>query len=36
LITVFLGWLGIGFFITGVWALIEIIVVNTDAQGLRM
>jgi TM2 domain-containing membrane protein YozV len=36
LITVFLGWLGIGFFITGVWAFIEIIVVNKDAQGLRM
>jgi TM2 domain-containing membrane protein YozV len=36
LITVFLGWLGIGFFITGIWAFIEIIVVNTDAQGLRM
>lgn len=36
LITIFLGWLGIGFFITGVWAFIEIIVVNKDAQGLRM
>jgi TM2 domain-containing membrane protein YozV len=36
LITLFLGWLVIGFFITGLWALIEIISVNTDAHGLRM
>ena len=36
LITLFLGWIGIGFLITGLWALIEIITVNTDAQGLRM
>ena len=37
LITIFLGWVfGLGIFITGIWALIEIIVVNTDAQGLRM
>lgn len=37
LITIFLGWVfGLGVFITGVWALIEIIVVSTDAQGIRM
>jgi len=36
LITITLGWIGIGFFITGVWALIEIITVTTDPQGLRM
>jgi TM2 domain-containing membrane protein YozV len=37
LITVFLGWLfGLGILITGIWALIEIIAVSTDAQGLRM
>jgi TM2 domain-containing membrane protein YozV len=37
LITLFLGWLfGLGIFITGIWALIEIIAVSTDAQGLRM
>lgn len=37
LITLFLGWIfGLGFVITGIWALIEIIVVNTDANGLRM
>lgn len=37
LITVFFGWIfGIGFFITGLWALVEIIAVNTDAHGLRM
>ncbi|HXU38172.1 MAG TPA: GYF domain-containing protein [Blastocatellia bacterium] len=37
LITVCVGWVfGLGFFITGIWALIEIIAVNTDAQGLRM
>lgn len=37
LITIFLGWIfGLGIFITGIWALIEIIAVNTDAQGVRM
>ncbi|MBI3650584.1 MAG: NINE protein [Acidobacteria bacterium] len=37
LITVFLGWVfGIGIFITGFWALIEVIAINTDANGLRM
>lgn len=37
LITIFLGWVfGLGIFITGVWALIEIIVVSNDAQGVRM
>jgi len=37
LITIFLGWVfGLGVFITGIWALIEIIAVNTDAQGVRM
>jgi TM2 domain-containing membrane protein YozV len=37
LITIFLGWVfGLGIFITGIWAFIEIIAVNTDAQGVRM
>jgi len=37
LITLFTGWIfGIGFFITGIWALVEIIAVNTDGQGLRL
>lgn len=36
IITLLLGWIGIGILITGLWALIEIIAVNTDAQGLRM
>jgi TM2 domain-containing membrane protein YozV len=37
LITLFLGWFfGLGIFITGLWVLIEIIVVNRDAQGLPM
>ena len=37
LITIFLGWVfGLGIFITGIWALIEIITVSTDAQGVRM
>jgi TM2 domain-containing membrane protein YozV len=36
-ITITLGWLfGIGLFITGFWALIEVIAVNTDAHGVRM
>lgn len=35
LITLFLGWLGIGVVITGLWFLIEIFVVNTDARGVR-
>jgi TM2 domain-containing membrane protein YozV len=36
IITLLLGWIGVGLLITGLWALIEIIAVNTDAQGLRM
>lgn len=37
LITLFLGWVfGLGIFITGIWALIEIIAVSTDAHGFRM
>ena len=37
LITIFLGWVfGLGIVITGIWALIEIIVVNTDAQGFKL
>jgi TM2 domain-containing membrane protein YozV len=37
LITVCLGWVfGLGIFITAVWAFIEIIAVNTDANGVRM
>ena len=37
LITIFTGWIfGIGVLVTFVWALIEIIAVNTDANGLRM
>ena len=37
LITFFLGWVfGLGFFITWIWAFIEIIAVSTDAQGVRM
>ena len=36
LITLFLAWLfGIGLFIVGLWVLIEIFVVNTDARGVR-
>jgi TM2 domain-containing membrane protein YozV len=37
LITVLLGWLfGLGIFITGIWAIIEIIAVSKDAQGIQM
>jgi TM2 domain-containing membrane protein YozV len=37
LISVFLGlFFGFGFFITWIWMIIEVISVNTDAQGLRM
>lgn len=36
LITLLLGWLIIGVVITGLWALIEIITVDTDAAGVRM
>ncbi|WP_275426998.1 hypothetical protein [Stenotrophomonas maltophilia] len=35
-ITLLLGWLFIGLLITGLWALIEIITVDTDAAGVRM
>ena len=35
LITLLLGWCGIGFIIVGIWVLIEIFVVNTDARGVR-
>jgi len=35
-ITLLLGWLFIGLLITGVWALIEIITVDTDAVGVCM
>lgn len=36
LITLFLGWLVIGIFITAIWALIDIISVKTDASGAPM
>ena len=36
LITAVLGWLYVGFVITMVWALIELIRVKTDAQGNPM
>jgi TM2 domain-containing membrane protein YozV len=36
LITVFLGCWGIGFLITGLWALIEIVAVTEDGNGVRM
>jgi len=37
LITIFLGWLfGLGILITGIWALIEVIAVSTDARGYRL
>lgn len=36
LITIFLGWLFIGIVITAFWALIEIIAVDTDGNGIRM
>lgn len=37
LITLFFGWVfGLGFFVTAIWAFIEIIAVSTDAQGVRM
>lgn len=36
LITLLLGWLIIGVVITGLWALIEVITVDTDATGVRM
>jgi TM2 domain-containing membrane protein YozV len=35
-ITALLGWLYVGFVITIVWALIELITVKTDAQGNAM
>ena len=36
LITLFLGWLVVGIFITAIWALIDIISVKTDADGALM
>lgn len=36
LIMLFTGWLVIPIFIVGLWVLIEIIAVNTDANGIRM
>lgn len=36
MIMLFTGWLGIGILINGIWALIEIVAVDTDADGLRM
>jgi TM2 domain-containing membrane protein YozV len=37
LITIFLGWVfGLGILITGIWALIEIIAVSTDVNGMQM
>ena len=35
-ITAMLGWLYVGFVITVIWALIELITVKTDAQGNPM
>jgi TM2 domain-containing membrane protein YozV len=35
-ITAVLGWIYVGFVITIVWALIELITVKTDAQGNPM
>lgn len=36
LITLLLGWLLIGVMITGLWALVEMITVETDASGMQM
>jgi len=36
IITVVLGWVIVGFVITGVWALVEICTVKADAQGNPM
>ncbi|MBL8149475.1 MAG: NINE protein [Blastocatellia bacterium] len=36
LITLFLGWLGIGIIITAIWSFIEIVTVSRDAEGLKM
>ena len=36
IITLTLGWILIGFFITGIWALIEIITVTEDGKGNPM
>ncbi len=36
LITLLLGWLLIGVMITGLWALVEMITVETDASGVQM
>jgi TM2 domain-containing membrane protein YozV/RNA polymerase subunit RPABC4/transcription elongation factor Spt4 len=35
-ITIVLGWIIVGFVITAIWALIEIITVTADADGHRM
>lgn len=36
LITLLLGWCGIGLVIVGIWVLIELIAVSTDGKGVRM
>ncbi len=36
LIMIFTGWLGIGIIINGLWVLGEVIMVDTDADGIRM
>lgn len=36
LITLTLGWIFIGIFITGLWVLVELFAVDIDANGLRM
>ena len=36
IITLVLGWVGVGIVITGVWMLIELFVVKVDAQGRPM
>lgn len=36
LITIFLGWLGIGILINAVWILIEIIAQDVSANGVKM
>ncbi|MDT9580988.1 TM2 domain-containing protein [Stenotrophomonas indicatrix] len=36
LITLLLGWLLIGVLFTGLWALVEMITVETDASGVQM
>ena len=36
IITLVLGWILVGFFITGIWAIVEIITVSTDGKGNAM